>query len=285
MESFHRKTLTTSRGFTLSYHVSAGNGARPTLLLLHGFPDDASLWDELAPRLAGYPLIVPDLLGYANTSKPTDPAAYNYVGHTGDLVEILDAESVEKAVCVGHDIGSILASRLYRYTHHPDRVGGLILLAPGYMLPRSGPPDLEKTSAWLESLWGYPAFAYQEFFVWSEEAPALLRANADRFYQSMHGAPRGWVKDVWCRRGQLATWLRDRERTVELRDYARDPRRRQGFVDRVERDGLEGPLCYLLQGDVLRRAVRHHLQRLGPGPLRRAGAAGLSHQGDGGSYV
>ncbi|KAI1204943.1 alpha/beta-hydrolase [Annulohypoxylon truncatum] len=241
MESFQRKTITTTRGFTYSYYVSTGNTTRPTLLLLHGFPDDAHLWDGIAKQLTQYNLIIPDLLGYSNTSKPTDPAAYSSAGHSNDLVDILDTEHVEKVISVGHDWGSFIAQRLY--LHHPTRVEGLILLALGYILPSTNQPTLEEANAMFEKLWGYPAHAYQEFFI-SDDAPALLRANIDRFYHAIHGAPRDWTKQIWCQRGEMRKWLSDKDRKVELRGYAQDPAFRQRFLERFQRDGFEAPLCY-----------------------------------------
>ncbi|KAI1860125.1 hypothetical protein JX265_010049 [Neoarthrinium moseri] len=241
MDLCEHKSVITRRGFTLSYYVSKPNNAGPTLLLQHGFPDDARLWDGIVKHLSLYHLIIPDLLGYSDTSKPTDPTAYNYVDHTGDIVEILDAENVNKVVSVGHDFGAIIAQRLY--IHHPHRVEGLILLSLGYVLPSASPPNLEKANAQFEAAFGYPAFAYHEFLL-SDDAPALLRANVDRFYYAMHGAPRDWMKQIWCTRGAMSKWLRDRDWQVELRSYAQDPALRRTFEERFQRDGFEGPLCY-----------------------------------------
>ncbi|KAI1452434.1 alpha/beta-hydrolase [Annulohypoxylon moriforme] len=241
MESFQRKTIITARGFTYSYYVSTGDSVRPTLLLQHGFPDNAHLWDGIARQLTQYNLIVPDLLGYSNTSKPTDLTAYSYAGLSDDMVEILDAEHVEKVISVGHDFGSIIAQRLY--VHHPNRVEGLILLSLGYVIPSTNTITLEEANAKFEALWGYPAYAYHEFFI-SDDAPELLKANLDRFYHAIHGAPRDWMKDIWCQKGAMGKWLTDKDRKVELRDYAQDPALQQGFLERFQRDGFESPLCY-----------------------------------------
>ncbi|MFD0327764.1 alpha/beta fold hydrolase [Streptacidiphilus monticola] len=47
----------------------------------------------MAPLLAaGYRVLVPDLRGYGGSSRPEDPAAYDIVSLTGDLVGLLDAE-------------------------------------------------------------------------------------------------------------------------------------------------------------------------------------------------
>ncbi|RYP05077.1 hypothetical protein DL764_004038 [Monosporascus ibericus] len=242
MDSFQKKIITTSR-FAFSYYVSESRPHRPTLLLQHGFPDDARLWNGIASKLGQYRLIVPDLLGYSGTSKPTDPAAYSFRGLAQDLIEILDAEGIKKVISVGHDWGSMVAQRLYAY--HPDRVEGLVLLNLGYMLPSAVPFDLQSANALFEKNFGYPIFAYWEFFT-SDEAPALLRANAGRLYDGLHGAPRDWMKELFCVRGNMRKWLLSENWNVEVRPYAQDPNLRQAFVERFQRDGFEGPLCYYL---------------------------------------
>jgi soluble epoxide hydrolase / lipid-phosphate phosphatase len=241
MDSLEKKTLTTSRGFTFTYYISPPANAQLTLILLHGFPDEAVLWNGVVSKLKPCRLIVPDLLGYAGTSKPTDPVAYNYADHSKDLVEILDAEGIEKVVSIGHDFGSLVAQRLY--IHHPKRVIGLVLLNVSYLLPSASPPNLKEVNDRLEKAFGYPPLAYQEFFI-SDEAPALIMAHLDRFYDAMHGAPRDWFKDIWGARGAIRSWLTDTTRQVAVRGFAQDPALRQRFVERFRRDGLEAPLCY-----------------------------------------
>lgn len=53
-----------------------------------------------------FKLIAPDLLGYAGTDKPTDPAEYRYDGLGKDEIDIIDAEKVSKVIAIGHDCKS-----------------------------------------------------------------------------------------------------------------------------------------------------------------------------------
>jgi haloacetate dehalogenase len=49
--------------------VTGGSG--PPLLLLHGYPQTHLMWRKLAPRLAAdFTVVVPDLRGYGDSSKP-----------------------------------------------------------------------------------------------------------------------------------------------------------------------------------------------------------------------
>ncbi|KAI0600468.1 epoxide hydrolase-like protein [Biscogniauxia sp. FL1348] len=277
MDGLEKKTIQTSR-FTYTYYISAPRPNRPTLLLLHGFPDDAHLWDGIAAQLGQYRLIVPDLLGYSGTSKPTDAAAYNHADVTRDLVEILDAEQVGKVVSVGHDWGSEVAQRLCNY--QPDRVAGLVMLNVGYSPPAPERFDLAAFNAQTAAAFGYPLFAYQEFFV-SADAARILDADPGRFYDGIHGAGRGWMRELFCVPGNMRKWMLGGEEeeeeeggksgwTVEPRPYAaRDPGARDAFVRRFRRDGFAAPLCYYrvlsenVQAEAARRVpVENHVVRV-----------------------
>jgi soluble epoxide hydrolase / lipid-phosphate phosphatase len=51
----------------------------------------------------GYGLIVPDMLGYGGTSIVFETAPYQHSLLAKDVVDILDAEKIEKAIFIGHD--------------------------------------------------------------------------------------------------------------------------------------------------------------------------------------
>jgi soluble epoxide hydrolase / lipid-phosphate phosphatase len=166
MDKLTKKTITTKRGFEYTYYVlAAAAAARPTLLLHHGFPDQAEEWEQLINnhlRPAGYGVIAPDLLGYGGTSKPTDPAAYKFGGMTADLVEILDAEKVDKVVSLGHDWGSRAAQLFFNL--HPGRVSGLIMVNVPWMGAKRGPFDLDEELAQSQQHFGYGRYWYWKLF-------------------------------------------------------------------------------------------------------------------------
>lgn len=102
----------------------AGKG--PAVVLLHGFPELAFSWrHQIAPLVAaGYHVIVPDQRGYGLTDRPSKVEDYDMVHLTGDLVGLLDALGVEKAVFVGHDWGGLVAWQMPLL--HQSRVAGVI---------------------------------------------------------------------------------------------------------------------------------------------------------------
>ena len=99
------KDVQVKRGYTYHYYNSPAAPGKPTLFFVHGFPSTSHDWRKFVPyfQSRGYGLIIPDLLGYGDTDKPTDPALYVSSLMSKDLAEILDAEKVKKVVAIGHD--------------------------------------------------------------------------------------------------------------------------------------------------------------------------------------
>jgi len=123
------------RDLRLAVHA-AGEG--PAVVLCHGFPDLAYGWRHLMPALAaaGYRALAPDQRGYGLTGGPAAVEAYDIHHLTGDLVGLLDALGVERAIFVGHDWGGSVAWMTALL--HPTRVAGVIgVNTPHYPRPSS----------------------------------------------------------------------------------------------------------------------------------------------------
>jgi len=239
-----KKTLKVSRGFTYTYYTKSASSTKPTLLLLHGFPDHARLWsslitDHLAP--AGYGVIAPDLLGYDGTSKPTDPAAYKWKSMTADLVEILDAENVSKVVSFGHDWGSRMAQTFYNLA--PSRVNGLVICNVAYTppFPAGFKFSLDGALEMTKKAYGYGLFWYWKFFT-AEDAPKMMNANAGKMFDVMHGSDKVW-REVLCEEGGARKAIEGSSDEIKAQSYA-DESMRRDFVDRIARDGFDAPLCW-----------------------------------------
>jgi soluble epoxide hydrolase/lipid-phosphate phosphatase len=106
-----KKTLTVSRGHKYTYYTSVPSKAsKPTILLLHGWPDDASCWSEVLDAAivpVAYGVIAPDCLGSGETAMPLDEREYDFRGMAEDLLEILHVEGVQNVVIWAHDWVSI----------------------------------------------------------------------------------------------------------------------------------------------------------------------------------
>ncbi|NOT39309.1 MAG: alpha/beta hydrolase [Alphaproteobacteria bacterium] len=106
------------------------------VVMCHGFPELAYSWRHQIPVVAnaGFHAIAPDQRGYGLTDRPTPIEAYDIHHLTGDLVGMLDAMKIEKAVFVGHDWGGFVTWQMPLL--HPTRVAGVIGVNTPFM-PRA----------------------------------------------------------------------------------------------------------------------------------------------------
>ncbi|MEO3824551.1 SDR family oxidoreductase [Actinomadura sp. B10D3] len=88
-----------------------GDRSRPTVLLVHGYPDTHAVWDEVAGRLAErFHVVRYDVRGAGASSRPFGRRRYTFSYLMADMQAVLDATAPERKVhLVGHDWGSIQA--------------------------------------------------------------------------------------------------------------------------------------------------------------------------------
>lgn len=110
------------KNITIDY-TATGKGT--AVVLLHGFLENQTMWQYLAPVLATkYRVITIDLLGHGNTD------CLGYV-HTmedqADMVHhVLHELKIRKSVLIGHSMGGYVALAFAEL--YPDNVKGLVLL-------------------------------------------------------------------------------------------------------------------------------------------------------------
>ncbi|WP_374929955.1 alpha/beta fold hydrolase [Kytococcus sedentarius] len=99
------------------------------VVLLHGFPQDASSWQDVEPLLhgAGLRTLAPDQRGYSPGASPTATGAYRLEELVGDVVAVIDAAGADRVHLVGHDWGGAAAWAVA--TRHPARVASLTVLS------------------------------------------------------------------------------------------------------------------------------------------------------------
>lgn len=113
----------TIEGVRLAYD-DAGSGD-VTLVLLHGFPLDRTIWDaQFAALQSRCRVIRPDLRGSGESGLGEGPALMETLA--GDLFGLLDALEVGQVVVVGHSIGSYVACAFFRM--YAERVAGFGLV-------------------------------------------------------------------------------------------------------------------------------------------------------------
>lgn len=118
-------TLTLGSGLTLSC-LDQGEHSGPVLVLLPG-PTDS--WRSYRPILDPIPLSIRTIAvsqrGHGDSDKPD--AGYRVEDFAGDVLHLLDALNIERAVLAAHS-GSCFVARCVAI-NHPERIAGLVLEA------------------------------------------------------------------------------------------------------------------------------------------------------------
>ncbi len=101
-------------------------GKGTPLVLLHGFPLDHHLWDEIVPLLEDtFDVILPDLRGFGASTAIDSPSSMD--DYASDIARLLDDLNIPKAAVVGHSMGGYVALAFARL--FSERVRGLGLVS------------------------------------------------------------------------------------------------------------------------------------------------------------
>jgi pimeloyl-ACP methyl ester carboxylesterase len=156
-------------------YAEAGRSDGPPVILLHGWPYDIHSFVDVAPLLAtaGYRVIVPHLRGHGTTRFLSADALRNgqQAAVALDIVALMDALAIDKAILAGYDWGSRTANIIAALW--PGRCKAMVS-ANGYLIndrernKQPAPPKLEH--AW----W------YQYYFA-TERGRAGYEANRKDF--------------------------------------------------------------------------------------------------------
>ena len=106
------------------------------LVMLHGFGNDAHVWDDFAPAVAPYyRTLAFDLRGHGDSSR--DPELrYDHESMASDVITVTEALSLGRFVLVGHSMGGRVAMRVAG--KHPERLAGLVIVDAGPELDARG---------------------------------------------------------------------------------------------------------------------------------------------------
>ena len=122
------KSFTVQTSGAMIHGVVGGSG--PPILLLHGAPQSHISWRLVAPKLAATrTVVVPDLRGYGDSSKPAD--GDNHVNYSKramalDQVDVMKHFGFDRFPVIGQDRGGRVTHRLL--LDHPDKVSHAAVL-------------------------------------------------------------------------------------------------------------------------------------------------------------
>lgn len=196
-------SVATTDGVALAAYET-GDPVNPTIVAVHGYPDDHQVWDGLVAALADrFHVVTYDVRGAGASEAPTSRKGYRIAQLVADLGAVLDTVVPGRPVhLVGHDWGSIqlwdalgdvpLASRITSYTS----VSG---------------PSLDMAAAWLRQA-GHPRASLKQLaassYIAAFRTPALPELAVRR----------GLLERLVSHSQHVGTHARPQARGVRTRD-------------------------------------------------------------------
>jgi len=167
---------------------AAGDEPR-RVILLHGFPEAAFVWDEvllrLGPQIGG---LAPNLRGYPGSSQPPEVSAYRPRHLVGDLVALIESTGGALDLLVAHDWGGAIAWNLA--AERPDLLRRLLII------------NSPHPAAFLRELRHNPAqqaaSAYMNRLCQPDAEQLLAREDFARLLAMLGGAD--WLTTALCER-------------------------------------------------------------------------------------
>ena len=196
---FHRTI--SIEGVEIAYR-EAGDPARPTVLLLHGFPTSSQMFRNLIPELAQrYHVLAPDYPGYGSSAMPSrETFEYSFANMANIVDGFITEKGVSSYAIYLMDYGAPVGFRLF--AKHPERVTSFII--------QNGNAYDEGLLEFWDPIKAYWANGSQEN---REALRGLLSLDATK-WQYTHGVgdPEKISPDTW----HTDQYLLDREGNQEI---------------------------------------------------------------------
>jgi pimeloyl-ACP methyl ester carboxylesterase len=132
-----KKSILTATAMTVGLLTATAQGSyqqfgsadKPTILIVHGFPGNATDWQVVAKSLSEhYRVIVPDLIGFGKNAQKNLPFDQVWLSSQAEnLLNILKKENVDSLSIIAHDFGVPIAMTLTG--KFSGKVSGLIITA------------------------------------------------------------------------------------------------------------------------------------------------------------
>ena len=154
--------------------------AAPTIVMLHEGLGSVGMWNDFPDKVAaatGCGVFVYSRAGYGQSSPVPLPRKLDYMHDEANktLPRLLDAIGFQRGLLLGHSDGASIAA-IYAGSHQDHRVGGLILMAPHFIVEDVSVASIAEARD-----------AYNN---------GDLRARLSKYHADVDNAFRGW-NDVW----------------------------------------------------------------------------------------
>ena len=167
MVSWTDRYWMSSDGLRLHYRDHGGSSDRPPIVCLPGLTRNARDFEPVADRYAGtWRVLSLDFRGRGLSEYDPKPENYAPSTYATDVLALLDAIGIQRAVLFGTSLGGLVTMILGTSAH--DRIAGAMLNDIG--------PEIDQ--AGIERIRGFVGRA-TEFASWEDLASALAARNAD----------------------------------------------------------------------------------------------------------
>jgi pimeloyl-ACP methyl ester carboxylesterase len=238
-----------------TFFLSCGLEEATPIVFLHGWPELSISWRGQLPVFAGlgFRAMAPDMRGYGRSSVYPRHQDYALQEIVADMIELLDAVRVEKAIWVGHDWGSPVVWAIAQ--HHPQRCHGVASLCvpyqpEGFAVETSAPladRSVYPVDRFPVAQWDYQLFYRENFAAAQAGFEADVGATVRALFRAGSAAGKGKPAPTSFTRAN-GGWFRSANRAPDVpRDPAvlseEDERR---YAAALERNGFFGPCSWYM---------------------------------------
>jgi len=111
----------------IHYYDIGDQKSKNALLFIHGWAGDTEVWNQSYSAFPGHRAIVVDLIGHGRSDKPKVVYTMDYFAKSVEAV--MKKVKVDKAVLVGHSMGTPVARQFYRL--YPNKTLGIVIVDGG----------------------------------------------------------------------------------------------------------------------------------------------------------
>lgn len=268
MTEFAERRWISSDGLTLFArdYAGAGGAARLPVICLHGLTRNSRDFDAVAPWFAsrGHRVLAPDVRGRGESDRDPDASHYSPKIYARDVVEMMRALGLARAIFVGTSMGGIITMAMM--AKRPGAVAAAILNDVG---PEMSPQGLARIMSYVGKT---PAIG-----TWAEAAEYVRQTNGAAFPH--------YKDEDWARLARTA--FRDKDGVPELDYDARilqpllhhkpDQHRRMAwFLFRWLARTRPTLLVRGAQSDIITSEIADRMKRKAP-RLQRVDVPGVGH--------
>ena len=175
-----------------THYLESGPTDGPLLIFVHGWPALSIMWRKQLEHFAGlgYRCVAPDMRGYGKSSAPRAHEEYALEHIVADMVELLHVLGAERAIWIGHDLGSAVVWAIA--AHHPELCRAVASLCVPYFATGFAPATLVPLvdrnvypeAKYPAGQWDYQLFYEREF----EAARAAFEADVPATFKALFRA-------------------------------------------------------------------------------------------------